>query len=48
MGNKGRNSLNSPSSGKSVLLTVLGSVALAFLAIGVALAMIDGEDDMPV
>jgi hypothetical protein len=41
-------SLNAPSADKSILLTVLGSVALAFLAIGVALALIDGGDDLPV
>ena len=40
--------LNSPSGDKNILLTVLGSVALAFLAIGVALALVDGVDDLPV
>ena len=40
--------MNSPSGDKNILLTVLGSVALAFLAIGVALALVDGVDDLPV
>jgi hypothetical protein len=42
------NILNSLSADKNTLLRVLGSAALAVLAIGVALALIDGEDDLPV
>ena len=42
------NILNSLSADKNIILRVLGSVALAFLAIGVALALISGEDDLPV